>query len=63
MTVGNLKRWYEENKVSDDTPIGIYIGDSERGAVAYGVIGDTEEVIDEKTFEPIRTELSSQHCY
>ena len=42
LTIGQLKKWCEDNNISDDTPIGIYIGESERGDVAFGVVADTK---------------------
>ena len=30
LTIGQLKKWCEDNDISDDTPIGIYLGDRRR---------------------------------
>ena len=38
LTIGQLKKWCDDNNISDDTPIGIYMGASERGDIAFGVI-------------------------
>ena len=42
LTIGKLKKWCEENNISDDAPIGIYMGAIERGSVSFEVIGDTQ---------------------
>lgn len=62
LTVGRLKEWLQKYHIPDDTPIGIYIGDSERGSIANGVIGETDCIVNDN-FEPERTELSGEHCY
>ena len=38
LTIGQLKKWCEDNNISDDTPIGIYLGDAERGSVALALL-------------------------
>ena len=62
LTVGDFKKWIEQYDIADDTPIWIYIGDSERGSAAYGIIGETKEIIDDN-YEPVLTELTGEHCY
>lgn len=47
LTIGQLKKWCDDNNISDDTPIGIYMGASERGDIAFGVIGDTKDDVDD----------------
>lgn len=63
LTIGQLKRWCEDNNISDDTPIGIYIGASERGDVAFGVIGDTKSEINDDFYVTNLTESTGEHCY
>lgn len=63
LTIGQLKKWCSDNKISDDTPIGIYLGDSERGSVAFGIIGDTEDEIDDNFEVSNLTETTGEHCY
>lgn len=62
LTVGDFKKWIEQYDIPDGTPIGIYIGDYERGSGAYGIIGETESIEDEN-YEPVLTELTGEHCY
>ena len=40
LTIGQLKKWCIDNNIPDDTPIGIYLGDCERGDIAFGIIAD-----------------------
>lgn len=42
LTIGQLKKWCTDNNLSDDTSLGIYLGDSNRGSVAYGIVAETE---------------------
>lgn len=63
LTVGQLKKWCEDNNISDDTPLGIYLGDSERGDIAYGVIGDTESEINDDFYVINLSETTGEHCY
>lgn len=61
LTIGQLKKWCDDNNISDDTPIGIYLGDSERGSVAFGVVGDTESEYNDDITN--LTETTGEHCY
>lgn len=63
LTVGQLKKWLNDNNISDDTPIGIYLGDSERGSIAYGVIGETENEYDDDDEITNISETTGEHCY
>lgn len=63
LTIGQLKRWCDDNNISDDTPIGIYLGDSERGSVAFGVIGDTKSEYNDDYYVTNLTETTGEHCY
>ena len=63
LTVGQLKKWCEDNNISDDTPIGIYLGNSERGGVAFGVVGDTKNEYNDNYFITNLTETTGEHCY
>lgn len=63
LTIGQLKKWCDDNNISDDTPIGIYLGDSERGSVAFGVVGDTESEYDDDYEVSNLTETTGEHCY
>ena len=61
LTIGQLKKWCDDNNISDDTPMGIYLGDSERGSVAFGVVGDTESEYNDDITN--LTETTGEHCY
>ena len=63
LTIGQLKKWCENNNISDDTPIGIYLGDSERGSMAFGVVGDTESEYNDDCYVTNLTETTGEHCY
>lgn len=63
LTIGQLKKWCEDNNISDDTPIGIYLGDSERGDIAFGVIGDTKSEYNDDFYVTNLTETTGEHCY
>lgn len=63
LTIGQLKKWCEDNDISDDTPIGIYLGDSERGSVAFGVVGDTKSEYNDDYYVTNLTETTGEHCY
>lgn len=63
LTVGEFKKWCDDNKISDDTPIGIYLGVSERGDMAFGVVADTENEIDDDFYVANLTETTGEHCY
>lgn len=63
LTIGQLKKWCNDNEISDDTPIGIYLGDSERGDIAFGVIGDTANVYNDDDDIINLTETTGEHCY
>ena len=63
LTIGQLKKWCDDNNISDDTPIGIYLGDSERGSVAFGVVGDTESEYNDDYYVTNLTETTGEHCY
>ena len=54
-----FKRYY----YSDDTPIGIYIGASERGDVAFGVVADTKSEYNDDFYVANLTETTGEHCY
>ena len=49
LTVGQFKKWCIDNNILDNTPIGVYLGDSERGDVAFCVTN--------------LTETTGEHCY
>lgn len=63
LTIGQLKKWCTDNHISDDTPIGIYLGDSERGSVAFGIVGDTENEYNDDYYAINLTETTGEHCY
>ena len=64
LTIGQLKKWCMDNNISDDAPIGIYIGTYERGDIAFGVIGDTKNEIDDEEFCVTNlSETTGEHCY
>ena len=63
LTVRELKRWLDNNHISDDIPIGIYLGDYEKGSVAYGIIGDSWNKYDEEDNVTNYTETTGEHCY
>ena len=63
LTLGQLKKWCVDNEISDDTPIGIYLGASERGDIALGVIGDTENIYNDDDDIINLTETTGEHCY
>lgn len=63
LTIGQLKKWCDDNNISDDTPIGIYLGDSERGDIAFGVIGDTKSEYNDDFYVTNLTETTGEHCY
>lgn len=63
LTIGQLKKWCEDNNISDDTPIGIYIGASERGDVAFGVVADTKSEYNDDFYVANLTETTGEHCY
>ena len=63
LTIGQLKKWCEDNNISDDTPIGIYIGASERGDVAFGVVADTKSEYNDDFYVVNLTETTGEHCY
>ena len=64
LTIGELKQWCERKGIPDNTPIGIYCGETESGHLAYGVVGETEDEIDIETSGPINvTEITGEHCY
>lgn len=63
LTIGKLKKWCDDNNISDDTPIGIYMGASERGDIAFGVIGDTKDDVDDDFHVTNITETTGKHCY
>ena len=60
LTIGQLKKWCEDNNISDDTPIGIYLGDSERGSVAFGVVGDTKSEYNDDYYVTNLTETTGE---
>ena len=63
LTIGQFKKWCFNNNISDDTPIGIYLGDSERGDIAFGVIGDTKNIFDDDDCIVNFSETTGEHCY
>lgn len=63
LTIGSLKKWCAENCIPDDIPIGIYIGDSELGDIAYGVIGETKNKPTEFSESVDFSETTGEHCY
>lgn len=63
LTVGQLKRWCDDNNISDDTPIAIYNGDYEDRALAYGVIGETKDIVNNELEPESTTETTGEHCY
>ena len=63
LTIGQLKKWCEDNNISDDTPIGIYLGDSERGSMAFGVVRDTKSEYNDDYYVTNLTEITGEHCY
>ena len=63
LTIGQLKKWCDDNNISDDTPIGIYLGDSERGSMAFGVVGDTKSEYNDDYYVTNLTETTGEHCY
>lgn len=63
LTVGQFKKWCNNNNISDDTPIGIYMGASERGDMSFGVIGDTRSEWNDDFYETNLTEVTGKHCY
>lgn len=63
LTVGQLKKWLNDNNISDDTPIGIYMGDSERGSIAFGIIGETENEYNDDDDVTNISETTGEHCY
>ena len=63
LTIGQLKKWGDDNNISDDTPIGIYMGASERGDIAFGVIGDTKSEYNDDFYVTNLTETTGEHCY
>lgn len=63
LTVGQFKKWCIDNNILDNTPIGVYLGDSERGDVAFGVIADTKSEFDDDFCVTNLTETTGEHCY
>ena len=63
LTIGQFKKWCNDNNISDNTPIGIYIGASERGDIAFGVIGDTKSELNDDFYVTNLTETTGEHCY
>lgn len=63
LTIGQLKKWCIDNNISDDTPIGIYLGDCERGDIAFGIIGDTKSEYNDDYYVANLTEITGEHCY
>ena len=63
LTIGQLKKWCDDNNISDGTPIGIYLGDSERGSMAFGVVGDTKSEYNDDYYVRNLTETTGEHCY
>ena len=63
LTIGQLKKWCDDNNISDGTPIGIYLGDSERGSMAFGVVGDTKSEYNDDYYVTNLTETTGEHCY
>lgn len=63
LTVGQFKKWCNDNNISDDTPIGIYSGASERGDIAFGVVADTPSENNDDFCVTNLTETTGEHCY
>lgn len=63
LTIGQLKKWCIDNHIPDDTPIGIYLGASEKGDVAFGIIGDTKSEYNDDFYVTNLTETTGEHCY
>ena len=63
LTIGQLKKWCNDHNISDETPIGIYIGSSERGDIAFGVIRDTKSEYNDDFYVTNLTEITGEHCY
>lgn len=62
LTIGQLKKWCDNN-ISDDTPIGIYLGESERGDIAFGVIRNTKSEYNDDFYVTNLMETTGEHCY
>ena len=62
LTVGQLVNWFKDNNISDDTPIGIHIGNENASEISFGVIGDTECEVNDDGCVINMTETTGEHC-